>query len=44
MAVFTFDQSYALGRVRAVDTRRVSIQVDKDHFAFRARLRSGSSE
>ncbi|MDD5126726.1 MAG: ATP-binding protein [Dehalococcoidales bacterium] len=38
MAIFTFDQSYALGRVRAVDTRRVSIQVDKDEELRRARV------
>ncbi len=38
MAVFNFDQSYTLGRVRAVDTRRVSIQVDKDEELRRARV------
>ena len=38
MAIFNFDQSYALGRVRAVDTRRVSIQVDKDEELRRARV------
>jgi len=38
MAIFTFDPSYTLGRVRAVDTRRVNIQVDKDEELRKARV------
>ena len=30
MAIFTFDTSHLLGRVRAVDTRRVDVQVNSD--------------
>ncbi len=38
MAIFTFDASHALGRVRAVDTRRVSIQVNSDEDLRKARV------
>ncbi|HAZ31370.1 MAG TPA: ATPase [Dehalococcoidia bacterium] len=38
MAIFTFDASYALGKVRAVDTRRVSIQVNSDEDLRKARV------
>jgi hypothetical protein len=38
MAIFTFDASYLLGKVRAVDTRRVVIQVNTDEDLRRARV------
>ena len=38
MAVFTFDSSHVLGRVRAVDTRRVEIQVNSDEDLRKARV------
>ncbi len=38
MPIFTFDASYQLGRVRAVDTRRVIIQVNSDEDLRRARV------
>jgi uncharacterized protein len=38
MAIFTFDASHALGKVRAVDTRRVSIQVNSDEDLRKARV------
>jgi len=38
MAIFTFDASHALGRVRAVDTRRVDIQVNSDEDLRKARV------
>lgn len=38
MAIFAFDASHALGRVRAVDTRRVSIQVGSDEDLRKARV------
>jgi hypothetical protein len=38
MSIFTFDASHALGRVRAVDTRRVSIQVNSDEDLRKARV------
>jgi phosphoglycolate phosphatase-like HAD superfamily hydrolase len=38
MAIFTFDASYLLGKVRAVDTRRVVIQVSTDEDLRRARV------
>jgi len=38
MAVFAFDESHALGRVRAVDTRRVNIQVNSDENLRKARV------
>jgi hypothetical protein len=38
MAIFTFDASHSLGRVRAVDTRRVNIQVDKEEELRKARV------
>lgn len=38
MAIFTFDESHALGKVRAVDTRRVSIQVASDEDLRKARV------
>jgi uncharacterized protein len=38
MAIFTFDASYQLGKVRAVDTRRVVIQVSSDEDLRRARV------
>jgi DNA helicase HerA-like ATPase len=38
MAIFTFDASYAIGRVRAVDTRRVNIQVNTDEDLRKARV------
>ena len=38
MAIFTFDASYALGRVRAVDTRRVDVQVNSDEDLRKARV------
>lgn len=38
MAIFTFDASHYLGRVRAVDTRRVSVQVSSDEELRKARV------
>jgi hypothetical protein len=38
MAIFTFDASHSLGKVRAVDTRRVSIQVSTDEDLRKARV------
>ena len=38
MAIFTFDVSHLLGRVRAVDTRRVDIQVNSDEDLRKARV------
>ena len=38
MPIFTFDQSHALGRVRAVDTRRVDVQVNSDEDLRKARV------
>jgi DNA helicase HerA-like ATPase len=38
MAIFTFDASHSLGRVRAVDTRRVNVQVNSDEDLRKARV------
>lgn len=38
MAIFSFDASHSLGRVRAVDTRRVNIQVNSDEDLRKARV------
>ena len=38
MAIFTFDTSHSLGKVRAVDTRRVSVQVNSDEDLRKARV------
>jgi len=38
MAIFSFDRSHSLGRVRAVDTRRVNIQVNSDEDLRKARV------
>ena len=38
MTIFTFDASHSLGRVRAVDTRRVNIQVNSDEDLRKARV------
>ena len=38
MAIFAFDASYALGKVRAVDTRRVNVQVNSDEDLRKARV------
>lgn len=38
MAIFSFDQSHSLGKVRAVDTRRVNIQVNSDEDLRKARV------
>ena len=38
MAIFTFDASHVLGHVRAVDTRRVDIQVNSDEDLRKARV------
>jgi len=38
MPIFTFDASHALGKVRAVDTRRVNIQVNSDEDLRKARV------
>jgi uncharacterized protein len=38
MPIFTFDASHALGKVRAVDTRRVDIQVSSDEDLRKARV------
>lgn len=38
MAIFAFDASHSLGKVRAVDTRRVNIQVNSDEDLRKARV------
>lgn len=38
MAIFTFDSSYDLGKVQAVDTRRVNVQVHSDEALRKARV------
>lgn len=38
MALFTFDASHSLGKVRAVDTRRVNVQVSTDEELRKARV------
>lgn len=38
MTIFTFDASHSLGRVRAVDTRRVNVQVNTDEDLRKARV------
>lgn len=38
MAIFTFDASHSLGKVRAVDTRKVNIQVNTDEDLRKARV------
>lgn len=38
MAIFKFDSSYLIGKVRAVDTRKVSIQVNSDEDLRKARV------
>ena len=38
MAIFTFDDSHSLGKVRGVDTRRVNIQVNTDEDLRKARV------
>jgi DNA helicase HerA-like ATPase len=38
MAIFTFDESYSLGKVRSVDTRRVNVQVNSDEDLRKARV------
>ena len=38
MAIFTFDTSHVLGKVRAVDTRRVDVQVNSDEDLRKARV------
>jgi len=38
MAIFSFDASHTLGKVRAVDTRRVNVQVNTDEDLRRARV------
>lgn len=38
MAIFTFDASHMLGKVRAVDTRRANIQVNSDEDLRKARV------
>lgn len=38
MPIFTFDASHSLGKVRAVDTRRVNIQVNTDEDLRKARV------
>lgn len=38
MAIFSFDASHVLGRVRAVDTRRVDVQVKNDEDLRKARV------
>jgi len=38
MAIFTFDTSHSLGKVRAVDTRRVNVQVNSDEDLRKARV------
>jgi phosphoglycolate phosphatase-like HAD superfamily hydrolase len=38
MAIFTFDASHLIGRVRSVDTKRVNIQVNTDEDLRKARV------
>jgi len=38
MAIFTFDASHSLGKVRAVDTRKVNVQVNTDEDLRKARV------
>lgn len=38
MPIFTFDASHSLGKVRAVDTRRVNVQVNTDEDLRKARV------
>jgi DNA helicase HerA-like ATPase len=38
MAIFTFDTSHSLGKVRAVDTRKVNVQVNSDEDLRKARV------
>ncbi len=38
MAIFAFDASHELGSIRAVDTRRVDVQVDSDEDLRKARV------
>ncbi|HPD57849.1 MAG TPA: ATP-binding protein [Smithellaceae bacterium] len=38
MAIFTFDASHRLGNVRAVDTRKVNVQVNSDEDLRKARV------
>jgi DNA helicase HerA-like ATPase len=38
MAIFNFDVSYTIGKVRAVDTRRVNVQVNNDEDLRKARV------
>ena len=38
MGIFTFDTSHSLGKVRAVDTRRVNVQVNSDEDLRKARV------
>ena len=38
MEIFTFDVSHSLGKVRAVDTRRVDVQVNSDEDLRKARV------
>lgn len=38
MAIFVFDSSHALGKVRAVDTRRINVQVNSDEDLRKARV------
>ena len=38
MAIFAFDASHSLGKVRAVDTRRVNVQVNTDEDLRKARV------
>lgn len=38
MAIFVFDSSHTLGKVRGVDTRRVDVQVDDDEDLRKARV------
>ncbi len=38
MSIFIFDKSHSLGRVRAVDTRRVDVQVNSDEDLRKARV------
>ena len=38
MAIFTFDSSHLFGKVRAVDTRRIDVQVNSDEDLRKARV------
>ncbi|MDR0719111.1 MAG: hypothetical protein LBF78_05700, partial [Treponema sp.] len=38
MAIFTFDASHLLGKVRSVDTKRVNVQVNSDEDLRKARV------